>query len=128
MVGHTGKLPAAIKAIETVDQCLGLLEKAIMISGGTLLITADHGNAETMTDPGTGKPFTSHTTNVVPAILVNSPQKNVILENGKLADVAPTLMTLLAVDQPPEMTGCSLIRTDNSDNSGEGVTPASTSP
>ncbi|MBO38990.1 MAG: phosphoglycerate mutase (2,3-diphosphoglycerate-independent) [Rhodospirillaceae bacterium] len=128
MVGHTGKLPAAIKAIETVDQCLGLLEKAIMVSGGTLLITADHGNAETMTDPETGKPFTSHTSNVVPAILVNSPQKNVILENGKLADVAPTLMTLLAVDQPPEMTGCSLIRTDNSDNSGEGVNPASTSP
>ena len=127
MVGHTGKLPAAIKAIETVDQCLGLLEKAIMISGGTLLITADHGNAETMTDPGTGKPFTSHTTNAVPAILVNSPQKNVILENGKLADVAPTLMTLLAVDQPPEMTGCSLIKTGYSDKSAVGVKPVSNS-
>ena len=118
MVGHTGKLPAAIKAIETVDQCLGLLEKAMVVSGGALLITADHGNAETMTDPETGNPFTSHTTNVVPAILVNSPQKNMLLENGKLADVAPTLMTLMAIDQPPEMTGRSLIRTDYSDNSG----------
>ena len=118
MVGHTGKLPAAIKAIETVDQCLGLLEKAMVVSGGALLITADHGNAETMTDPETGNPFTSHTTNVVPAILVNSPQKNMLLENGKLADVAPTLMTLMAIDPPPEMTGRSLIRTDYSDNSG----------
>ena len=118
MVGHTGKLPAAIKAIETVDQCLGLLEKAMVVSGGALLITADHGNAETMTDPETGNPFTSHTTNVVPAILVNSPHKNMLLENGKLADVAPTLMTLMAIDPPPEMTGRSLIRTDYSDNSG----------
>ena len=118
MVGHTGKLPAAIKAIETVDQCLGLLEKAMVVSGGALLITADHGNAETMTDPETGNPFTSHTTNVVPAILVNSPQKHMLLENGKLADVAPTLMTLMAIDPPPEMTGRSLIRTDYSDNSG----------
>ncbi len=118
MVGHTGKLPAAIKAIETVDQCLGLLEKAMVVTGGALLITADHGNAETMTDPETGNPFTSHTTNVVPAILVNSPQKNMLLENGKLADVAPTLMTLMAIDPPPEMTGRSLIRTDYSDNSG----------
>ena len=118
MVGHTGKLPAAIKAIETVDQCLGLLEKAMVVSGGALLITADHGNAETMTDPETGNPFTSHTTNVVPAILVNSPHKNMLLENGKRADVAPTLMTLMAIDPPPEMTGRSLIRTDYSDNSG----------
>lgn len=125
MVGHTGILPAAIKAIETVDQCLGLLEEAVMVSGGAILITADHGNAETMTDPNTGKPFTSHTTNVVPAILVNAPQENTVLENGKLADVAPTLMTLMTLDQPPEMTGRSLIRTDYSDDRGGG-NPVST--
>ena len=127
MVGHTGILPATIKAIETVDQCLGLLEKAVINAGGALLITADHGNAETMTDPENGKPFTSHTTNVVPAILVNAPEKYTILENGKLADVAPTLMTLMALDQPLQMTGRSLIGTaDSGDNAG-GTNPGSTS-
>lgn len=109
MVGHTGILSAAIKAIETVDQCLGKLETAVRAAGGALLITADHGNAETMTDPVTGAPFTSHTTNVVPAILVNAPDQIQSLHNGRLADVAPTLLTLMGLSVPPQMTGRSLL-------------------
>jgi 2,3-bisphosphoglycerate-independent phosphoglycerate mutase len=116
MVGHTGILDAAIKAIETVDQCLGRLEAAIRDAGGALLITADHGNAETMTDPETGKPFTSHTTNVVPAILVGGPSAT--LDDGRLADVAPTLLALMGLDQPAEMTGHSLIPTTDLSEDG----------
>jgi 2,3-bisphosphoglycerate-independent phosphoglycerate mutase len=127
MVGHTGILPAAIKAIATVDQCLGRLEQAIKNAGGALLITADHGNAETMTDPETGKPFTSHTTNVVPAILVNAPSEYHSLSNGALADVAPTLMTLMALEQPPQMTGHSLLGTVGTTDDGGGMNPVSAS-
>ncbi|MDA1323925.1 MAG: 2,3-bisphosphoglycerate-independent phosphoglycerate mutase [Proteobacteria bacterium] len=111
MVGHTGILSAAIKAIETIDHCLGRLEQAILAAGGTLLITADHGNAETMTDPETGAPFTSHTLNVVPAILVNAPENVRTIENGRLADVAPTLLELMGLPVPPQMTGHSLLST-----------------
>ncbi|NKB21260.1 MAG: 2,3-bisphosphoglycerate-independent phosphoglycerate mutase [Alphaproteobacteria bacterium] len=127
MVGHTGILPAAIKAIATVDQCLGRLETAIKNADGALLITADHGNAETMTDPDTGKPFTSHTTNVVPAILVNAPSKYKTLSGGALADVAPTLMTLMALEQPPQMTGHSLVETTGVTDGGGGINPVSAS-
>ncbi|MDD9979550.1 MAG: alkaline phosphatase family protein, partial [Boseongicola sp.] len=127
MVGHTGILPAAIKAIATVDKCLGRLEQAVKDSGGALFITADHGNAETMTDPETGKPFTSHTTNVVPAILVNAPDECTTLTDGALADVAPTLMTLMALKQPAQMTGRSLIGSPDATNNSGGRNPVSAS-
>jgi 2,3-bisphosphoglycerate-independent phosphoglycerate mutase len=109
MVGHTGILGAAIRAISTVDRCLGRLEAAVKQAGGALLITADHGNAETMTDPETGEPFTSHTTNDVPVILVNGPAGVETLNPGRLADVAPTLLELMGLPAPPQMTGKSLI-------------------
>lgn len=109
MVGHTGILSAAVKAIETVDLCLGRLEQAVNAAGGTLLITADHGNAETMTDPKSGEPFTSHTLNVVPAILVNAPDHIQTMESGRLADVAPTLLDLMGLAIPQQMTGHSLV-------------------
>ena len=109
MVGHTGILDAAIKAIATIDKCLGRLEQAVREAGGALLITADHGNAETMKDPETGEPFTQHTTNVVPAILVNGPAAVKQLADGRLADVAPTLLALMDLPQPKAMTGHSLL-------------------
>jgi len=109
MVGHTGDLDAAITAVEPVDACLGRLADAVTAAGGTLLITADHGNAEQMTDPGTGQAHTAHTTNKVPAILVNAPSWAVRLDDGRLADVAPTLLALLDLPQPAQMTGHSLI-------------------
>jgi len=109
MVGHTGILDAATIAIETVDQCLGRLEEAVRSAGGVLLITADHGNAETMRDPDTGAPHTAHTLNPVPAILVNAPPAVRGLAEGSLADVAPTLLGLLDLAQPVEMTGHSLL-------------------
>lgn len=109
MVGHTGILSAAVTAIETVDRCLARLEEAVTSAGGTLLITADHGNAETMQDPETGAPHTAHTTNLVPALLVNAPETVAGIENGKLADVAPTLLALMGLPQPQEMTGTPLI-------------------
>jgi 2,3-bisphosphoglycerate-independent phosphoglycerate mutase len=113
MVGHTGDLAAATRAVEAVDACLGRLAAAVTRAGGALLITADHGNAEMMVDPVTGQPHTAHTTNPVPAMLVNGggPGRNaqVRLRDGKLADVAPTLLELLGLVAPPEMTGHSLI-------------------
>jgi 2,3-bisphosphoglycerate-independent phosphoglycerate mutase len=109
MVGHTGDIKAAIKAVEAVDRCLGRLEKAVVAAGGVMLITADHGNAECMRDPVTHEPQTAHTTNLVPAILVNAPAGIGALRHGALADVAPTLVQLLGLRQPPEMTGHSLI-------------------
>jgi 2,3-bisphosphoglycerate-independent phosphoglycerate mutase len=109
MVGHTGNLQAAIRAIETVDQCLGRLETAVRAAGGALLITADHGNAETMKDPETGVPFTQHTTNDVPAILVGADAQT--LADGRLADIAPTVLALMGLEQPGSMTGRSLLRT-----------------
>jgi 2,3-bisphosphoglycerate-independent phosphoglycerate mutase len=109
MVGHTGDIQAAIKAVEAVDACLGRLEKAVSAAGGVMLITADHGNAETMRDPETHEPHTAHTTNLVPAILVNAPREVGSLKRGSLADVAPTLVQLLGLKQPAEMTGQSLI-------------------
>ena len=109
MVGHTGILPAAITAIETVDVCLGRLEQAVADAGGALVVTADHGNAETMTDPATGKPMTSHTTNVVPVILTSTADTGRPIRNGRLADVAPTLLALMGLERPEQMTGRSLL-------------------
>jgi 2,3-bisphosphoglycerate-independent phosphoglycerate mutase len=110
MVGHTGDLNAAIEAVETVDTCLGKVVKAVQKAGGTVLITADHGNAEQMLDYTTGQPHTAHTSNIVPFILVNENMKHARLrEGGRLADIAPTLLELMGLDKPEEMTGKSLI-------------------
>ncbi|HEX6441970.1 MAG TPA: 2,3-bisphosphoglycerate-independent phosphoglycerate mutase [Stellaceae bacterium] len=108
MVGHTGDLAAATKAVETVDGCLGRLSQAVEKAGGTLVITADHGNAEMMRDPETGEPHTAHTLNPVPFIVVNPPLAARV-ENGRLADVAPTLLDILGLPQPRAMTGHSLL-------------------
>jgi 2,3-bisphosphoglycerate-independent phosphoglycerate mutase len=109
MVGHTGLLDAAIKAVETVDACLGRLAAAVEAMGGTLVITADHGNAEMMRDPATGEPHTAHTLNPVPFIIANPPAAVARVDNGRLADVAPTLLDILGLPKPGAMTGHSLI-------------------
>jgi 2,3-bisphosphoglycerate-independent phosphoglycerate mutase len=108
MVGHTGSLPAAIKAVETVDTGLGRIADAVRKAGGALLVIADHGNCEMMRDPQTGGPHTSHTTNPVPAVLMGG--GNAGLSEGRLADVAPTLLELMGLPQPREMTGVSLMQ------------------
>jgi 2,3-bisphosphoglycerate-independent phosphoglycerate mutase len=107
MVGHTGSLPAAIRAVQTVDTGLGRIEAAIVKAGGALLVTADHGNCEMMRDPETGGPHTAHTTNPVPIFLAGQPGGK--LQDGRLADLAPTLLALLGLPQPTEMTGRSLV-------------------
>ncbi|WP_270938202.1 2,3-bisphosphoglycerate-independent phosphoglycerate mutase [Falsiroseomonas oryzae] len=109
MVGHTGSLPAAIKAVETVDAGLSRISQAIAEMDGRLLVTADHGNAELMRDPATGGPHTAHTTNRVPVLLHNAPP-GTVLADGRLADLAPTLLALLGLPQPAAMTGRSLLR------------------
>jgi 2,3-bisphosphoglycerate-independent phosphoglycerate mutase len=106
MVGHTGSLPAAIKAVETVDAGLGLIAEEVEKVGGALLVTADHGNCELMRDPDTGGPHTAHTTNPVPVVLMGG--GTVALRDGRLADIAPTLLDLMELPQPTEMTGRSL--------------------
>lgn len=108
MVGHTGDLSAAIAAVEAVDICLGRIETALTRAGGVMLLTADHGNCEQMVDPDTGAAHTAHTTNLVPTILVNAPQSVEALRNGRLADVAPTLLELLGLPVPAEFTGVPL--------------------
>ncbi len=109
MVGHTGKLEAAIAAVETVDACMGRIVAAMRNRAGITCITADHGNAEMMVDPQTGEPFTSHTTNDVPFILVSERHRDAKLRQGILADIAPTLLALAGIPIPPAMTGSSLI-------------------
>jgi 2,3-bisphosphoglycerate-independent phosphoglycerate mutase len=109
MVGHTGSLPAAIKAVETVDAGLGRIADAIAKAGGALLVTADHGNCELMRDPETGGPHTAHTTGPVPILVMGGDDK-AALHNGRLADIAPTLLALMGLPQPKEMTGRSLLR------------------
>ncbi|HXW40223.1 MAG TPA: 2,3-bisphosphoglycerate-independent phosphoglycerate mutase [Xanthobacteraceae bacterium] len=108
MVGHTGSLPAAIKAVETVDAGLGRIAQAIEKTGGALLVTADHGNCEMMHDPQTGGAHTAHTTNPVPVLLVGARNRALIAE-GRLADIAPTLLELMDLPKPKEMTGHSLL-------------------
>ena len=107
MVGHTGNLEAAIKAVEVIDECVGKIVELVKNKEGVLLITADHGNAEQMIDYKTGDPHTAHTTNVVPLILVG--MENVQLKPGKLADLAPTMLDIMNLEKPEEMTGESLI-------------------
>jgi len=109
MVGHTGILAAAVKAIEAVDTALGRLMEAVKKAGGAMLITADHGNAEQMYDEETHQKHTQHTLNRVPALLFNGPAGTRSLQDGKLADVAPTMLALMQVSQPAEMTGHSLL-------------------
>ena len=107
MVGHTGSLDAAIKAVEAIDECVGKIVKAVEKVNGVLLITADHGNAEQMIDYKTGEPHTAHTTNPVPLILVG--MEDIKLKEGKLADLAPTMLDIMGLEKPEEMTGESLI-------------------
>jgi 2,3-bisphosphoglycerate-independent phosphoglycerate mutase len=109
MVGHSGELAAAIKAVEAIDTCLGRLMEAVKKAGGVLLVTADHGNAEQMFDETTGQKHTQHTLNRVPALLFNGPTPIRSLGDGKLADIAPTMLALMGVPQPKEMTGHSLL-------------------
>ena len=110
MVGHTGIMAAAQEAVKTVDACVGKVVDAVLATGGAALITADHGNADMMVDPATGEAFTAHTTNKVPFILVDPTRKDAKLrEDGCLADLAPTLLELLGLEKPAEMSGKSLI-------------------
>jgi 2,3-bisphosphoglycerate-independent phosphoglycerate mutase len=106
MVGHSGKIEPTVKAVETVDTCLARIETAIRAKGGAMLITADHGNAEMMIDPATGGPHTAHTTNPVPFILVAENATQFTLKpNGSLRDISPTMLGILGLDEPKEMTG-----------------------
>jgi 2,3-bisphosphoglycerate-independent phosphoglycerate mutase len=106
MVGHSGKIPPTVKAVETVDACLGEIYQAVRRSGGAMLITADHGNAEMMIDPATGGPHTAHTTNPVPFIVVSEDaQKFSLRPDGSLQDISPTVLGMLKFEQPKEMTG-----------------------
>ena len=116
MVGHTGSLPAAIKAVETVDAGLGRIAEAIGTAGGALLVTADHGNCEMMRDPETGGPHTAHTTNPVPLLLLGGGEA--ALADGRLADIAPTLLQLMDLPKPAEMTGTSLLRPPGAHSGG----------
>ena len=106
MVGHTGDFGAAVKAVEAVDECVGKVVEAVNRQEGVVLITADHGNSEQMIDYNTGSPFTAHTTNVVPLILIG---KDVKLKKGRLADLAPTMLDIMNLEKPAVMTGESLI-------------------
>jgi 2,3-bisphosphoglycerate-independent phosphoglycerate mutase len=108
MVGHSGSIPATIKAVETVDACLARVLKAAEGAGTRLLVTADHGNAEMLIDPETGGPHTAHTTNPVPFVSVDWDQEQRLRSGGALSDVAPTILSMLGIEQPPEMTGVNL--------------------
>jgi 2,3-bisphosphoglycerate-independent phosphoglycerate mutase len=109
MVGHSGKIEPTVKAVETVDACLGRIELAVRSKGGAMLITADHGNAEMMIDPATGGPHTAHTTNPVPFIVVAENSKKFMLKSGgSLRDISPTILGMLDLPEPREMTGADL--------------------
>ncbi len=112
-VGHSGNFKAAVQAVEAVDACLGRLTAAVHKAGGTMLVTADHGNVEQMMDYETGQVHTQHTLNRVPALLVNAPSEVHGLADGRLADIAPTLLSLLQLPQPEVMTGKSLLRRES---------------
>jgi 2,3-bisphosphoglycerate-independent phosphoglycerate mutase len=105
MVGHTGSIPATLKAVETVDQCLARVVEAAGKTGARLLVTADHGNCEMMIDPETGGPHTAHTTNPVPFLIVDDGNAHALRDGGALCDVGPTILRLLGLEQPSEMTG-----------------------
>ena len=109
MVGHTGVESAAIKAVECVDECVGRAVEAVKRNGGVMFICADHGNCDMMVDYATGEPFTAHTTNPVPFILVNADPKYGLDEGGKLCDIVPTMIELMGREKPAEMTGRSLL-------------------
>ncbi len=109
MVGHTGIMDAAVKAVDVIDECLGRLRAAIEKAGGVMLLTADHGNIEMMKDPVTGEPHTAHTTLDVPVLVLGAPP-GITLENGRLSDVAPTLLELMGIAKPAVMTGHSLLK------------------
>jgi len=107
MVGHSGKFEAAVAAVEAVDRLLGEVTEAVASAGGEMLVTADHGNVEQMTDPETGQPHTAHTTNPVPLVFVGRPAR--LAGHGSLRDIAPTMMMLLGLATPEEMTGRPLV-------------------
>ena len=109
MVGHTGDLEAAIRAVETVDGAVGRLADAALAAGGSMIVTADHGNCEMMWDDDAASPHTAHTTNLVPVILVGAPA-DTQLHDGRLADLAPSLLALMGLSQPAAMTGRQLYR------------------
>ena len=110
MVGHTGIIEAAEKAVEAVDTCLGRILEAVKENDYVMLLTADHGNAEMMIDRTTGNPHTAHTTNEVPFVVIND-KENVSLRDGAaLCDVSPTVLKLMGIDKPAEMTGESIIK------------------
>ena len=109
MGGHTGVLEAAIKAVERIDQCVGAAVDAVKKMDGVLFICADHGNAEQMINEETGEPHTAHTTNPVPFILYNYDPAYTLAEGGKLCDIVPTLLEVMGIEQPKEMTGHSLL-------------------
>ncbi len=117
MVGHSGVMEAAVAAVETLDECLGRVTRAIHKVGGALLITADHGNVEKMRDLETGQPFTAHTSTPVPLIYVGPGQSKAVLETGALCDVAPTMLKIMGLPQPMEMTGHPLISFDEDQDS-----------
>jgi len=110
MVGHTGSLHAAIRAVETVDECVGRVAQAVLEQGGALIVTADHGNCEQMIDPDSKRPHTAHTTYDVELMLVDDRYKTRSLRSGgRLADIAPTLLKMMGLEAPPEMEGRSLL-------------------
>jgi 2,3-bisphosphoglycerate-independent phosphoglycerate mutase len=109
MVGHTGVIPAAVKAIETIDDCLGRVMDALLKVDGQMFMCADHGNSDQLIDYSNGKPFTAHTTNPVPFVLINCHKAEGLMEDGKLCDIAPTLLDMMDIPQPKEMTGHSLL-------------------
>jgi 2,3-bisphosphoglycerate-independent phosphoglycerate mutase len=122
MVGHSGQIEPTIKAVETVDGCLAELERAVRQRGGAMLITADHGNAELMIDPATGGPHTAHTTNPVPLIVVSGQDKSFSLrQDGSLRDISPTLLALLGIEPPKDMTGRDLRQAPRAPEVGTGV-------
>jgi 2,3-bisphosphoglycerate-independent phosphoglycerate mutase len=108
MVGHSGSIEATIKAVETVDECLARVIRSAESTGTRLLITADHGNAEMMIDPQTGGPHTAHTTNPVPFVAMHDEDVPKLREGGALCDVAPTILRMMGIGQPAEMTGANL--------------------
>ena len=110
MVGHTGVLEAAVKACQTVDECVGKIAEKCKENGVIMVLTADHGNAEMMMDEKTGKPHTAHTTNEVPFVIINADKNIELKEDGALCNVAPTVLQLMGIEKPAEMDCDSLIK------------------